>query len=60
MTEVSHKSDMAGPFNRGDTITNKHFTLLFRTMKFCMILMDYPIHIETISMQLSVLYFKGL
>ena len=26
--EVSHKSEMAGPFNRGDTIINKHFTLL--------------------------------
>ena len=24
--EVSHKSEMAGPFNRGDTIINKHFT----------------------------------
>ena len=23
--EVSHKSEMAGPFNRGDTIINKHF-----------------------------------
>ena len=27
--KVSHKSEMAGPFNRGDTIINKHFTLLF-------------------------------
>ena len=27
--EVSHKSKMAGPFNRGDTIINKHFTLLY-------------------------------
>ena len=27
--EVSHKSEMAGPFKRGDTIINKHFTLLF-------------------------------
>ena len=27
--EVSHKSEMAGPFNRGDTIINKHFTLLY-------------------------------
>ena len=26
--EVSHKSEMAGPFNRGDTIINKHFALL--------------------------------
>ena len=25
---MSHKSKMAGPFNRGDTIINKHFTLL--------------------------------
>ena len=24
------------------------------------ILMDYPIHIDTISMELSILYFKGL
>ena len=24
--EVAHKSEMAGPFNRGDTIINKHFT----------------------------------
>ena len=23
--EVSHKSEMAGAFNRGDTILNKHF-----------------------------------
>ena len=23
--EGSHKSEMAGPFNRGDTIINKHF-----------------------------------
>ena len=23
---MSHKSEMAGPFNRGDTIINKHFT----------------------------------
>ena len=23
-------------------------------------LMDYPIHIDTISMELSILYFKGL
>ena len=27
--EVSHKSEMAGPFNRGDTIINKH---LFREL----------------------------
>ena len=27
--EVSHKSEMAGPFNRGDTIINKHFTSLY-------------------------------
>ena len=26
--EVSHKSEMAGPFNRGDTIINKHFYIL--------------------------------
>ena len=26
---MSHKSEMAGPFNRGDTIINKHFTLLY-------------------------------
>ena len=25
--EVSRKSEMAGPFNRGDTIINKHFYL---------------------------------
>ena len=33
--EVSHKSEMAGPFNRGDTIINKHFTftLLFISEK---------------------------
>ena len=24
--KVSHMSEMAGPFNRGDTIINKHFT----------------------------------
>ena len=24
------------------------------------ILIDYPIHIETVSMELSILYFKGL
>ena len=24
--EVSHKSGITGPFNRGDTIINKHFT----------------------------------
>ena len=24
-----HKSEMAGPFNRGDTIINKHFTFTF-------------------------------
>ena len=27
--EVSHKSEMAGPLNRGDTIINKHFTFTF-------------------------------
>ena len=27
--DVSHKSEMAGPFSRGDTIIKKHFTLLF-------------------------------
>ena len=26
---MSHKLEMAGPFNRGDTIINKHFTLLY-------------------------------
>ena len=26
---MSHKSEMAGPFNRGDTIINKHFLLYF-------------------------------
>ena len=26
--EVSHKSEMAGPFNRGDTIINKHFSFI--------------------------------
>ena len=31
--EVSHKSEMAGLFNRGDTIINKHFTLLY----FCIV-----------------------
>ena len=31
--EVSHKSEMAGPFNRGDTIINKHFTLLLLSFK---------------------------
>ena len=30
--EVSHKSELAGPFKRGDTIINKHFTLLFYTV----------------------------
>ena len=25
---MSHKSEMAGPFNRGDTIINKHFTFI--------------------------------
>ena len=28
--KVSHKSEMAGPFNRGDNIVNKHFTLLYK------------------------------
>ena len=40
--QVSHKSEMAGPFNRGDTMINKHFTIIvylktfdhFRLMKF--------------------------
>ena len=27
--KVSHKSERAGPFNRGDTIINKHFTFYF-------------------------------
>ena len=32
---MSHKSEIAGPFNRGDTIMNKHFTLLLlRNKKF--------------------------
>ena len=26
---MSHKSEMAGPFIRGDTIINKHFTFTF-------------------------------
>ena len=26
---MSHKSEMAGPFHRGDTIINKHFTFYF-------------------------------
>ena len=26
MAEVSHKSEMGSPFNRDDTIINKHFT----------------------------------
>ena len=26
---MSHKSEMAGPFNRGDTIINKHFLLTY-------------------------------
>ena len=26
---VSHRSEMAGPFNRGDTITDKHFYFIF-------------------------------
>ena len=33
--EVSHKSEMAGPFNRGDTIINKHFTLLYLYQTLC-------------------------
>ena len=33
--EVSHKSEMAGPFNRGGTIINKHFTLLLSTVCDC-------------------------
>ena len=31
--DVSHKLAMAGPFNRGDTIINKHFTLLYFYIK---------------------------
>ena len=31
--EVSHNAEMAGPFNRGDTIINKHFTLLFKGVR---------------------------
>ena len=31
---MSHKSEMAGPFIRGDTIINKHFTLLYRKISF--------------------------
>jgi hypothetical protein len=30
--KVSHKSEMAGPLNRGDTIINKHFTFYFYTI----------------------------
>ena len=28
-TKVAHKSDIAGPFNRGDTMINKQFTLFY-------------------------------
>ena len=31
--KVSHKSEMAGPFNRGDTIINKHFTFIAITFR---------------------------
>ena len=27
--EVSHNTEMAGPFNRGDTIISKHFTFFY-------------------------------
>ena len=30
---MSHKSEMAGPFNRGDTIINKHFTYACRKVE---------------------------
>ena len=30
---VSHKSEMAGPFNRGDTIINKHFTFIIKFLR---------------------------
>ena len=33
--EVSHKSEMAGPFNRGDTIINKHFIICFNHIFIC-------------------------
>ena len=33
--KVSHKSEKAGPFNRGDTVINKHFTLLLSAVCYC-------------------------
>ena len=32
--KVSHKSEMAGPFYRSDTIINKHFTFLKGSLVF--------------------------
>ena len=32
--EVSHKSEMAGPFNRGDTKINKQFTFICQMVPF--------------------------
>ena len=37
---MSHKLEMAGPFNRGDTIINKYFYFLYRSKVFSDKLID--------------------
>ena len=45
------------PKTQGVKLINNFFLLL---SIFILKLMDYPIHIDTINMELSILYFKGL
>ena len=45
--EVSHKSEMAGPFNRGDTIINKHLTFIKKR------------YVSVLSMINVILFFRS-
>ena len=46
-------------FETSSGVPEKQEQDLIPSLALC-ILLDYPIHIDTISMELSILYFKGL
>ena len=52
---MSHKSEMAGPLNRGDTIINKHFTFTFIKMPTTVFILTFISMINTTSERLEVI-----
>ena len=53
-----HKLSLSGPMENKIIMDERFALLSLSGLTFC-ILMDFPIHIDTISKGLLILYFKG-